>query len=156
MNTNTIFSTSSIQQEEINDILDFWIELIRLSHIKENNDVAINVKQKAIAEYNKLIKLEHFTKMVATSLKHSTNEVNTSLKVLTLLNLDKEQENYNYLIVFCYSKIYCDLKASVYGIDNNVEDIFYIFYRQIIEDEHEVFLKTEKKFNELVNLTQKK
>jgi len=56
--------------KDIRNILDYWFDLMRIMHIKDNENISIDVRKKLNKDYDRLISVETLSKYQMDTLKY--------------------------------------------------------------------------------------
>ncbi len=132
----------SQNEDEIKEIFDYWIELIRITQIKDNENLGINAKNKAQAAYNKLIKVEKISEMNTLTLKYGEEKTIQTLR--TIHYFMHSQESEDYLAMYGYMKLFCNLKKDILNIETYPLDVLAVYVNDIWETENLTKYKAAK------------
>lgn len=136
----------SQNENEIKLIFGYWIELIRLVQIKDNENLDIKAKNKAQADYNKLMKVEKISEMNTLTLKYG--EENTIQTLRTIHYFNNTEQNNGYISMYGYMSLFCSLKEDILNIKTYPLDVLGLYVNDIWEEENlKVYNEAKEEFN---------
>lgn len=130
--------------KEIKEVFDYWTDCMRVTHIKENENLTTQQKNKYENEYKKLVDVSKVSEMNTKTLKYAG--INTVTALTTNSYILQNKADYNESIVlYSYSSIFAALKKDILNIELFPEDILMVYTNDISSSSNLKLLNTLKK-----------
>ena len=128
----------SSYDKDLRGIFDYWFDLVRLVHIKDNEYLSQDERNRLKKEFDKKIRVETISKYQFDTLKYGGK---MTCKVLALRNRLAQKNCTNkpgYADLYIWCKILSVLKKDVLGQDLEAEDILKVLLNDYDENESEI------------------
>lgn len=110
-------------EKDLKSIFDYWFELVRVVHIKDNVHLTENEKKTYEKKYHELIAVEKTSKMKMNTLKYGGTETGRVLALENILNQKQYDDKPNETALFVFCAILAVLKRDILGQDLDPVDI---------------------------------
>lgn len=129
-------------EKDLKDIFDYWFEIIRLTHIKDNKALTPEQRAKLQKEYDKQMNVATLAKYQMNTLKYAGNE---TARALALARSPGDFEDDNKAItLFLWTNILSVLKRDILGQKLNVLDILRVLLNDFDEYEDRILAAKEE------------
>lgn len=110
-------------EKDLKDIFDYWFELVRIIHIKDNEKLTEQERNKHQKKYAELISVDKIAKYKMNTLKYGGTETGRVLAITNRLLQKKfeDQPKHTTLVLWC--SVLAVLKKDILGQDLDPVDI---------------------------------
>ena len=110
-------------EKDLKDIFDYWFDVVRVTHIKDNEHLSEQERQKYNKKYAELISTDKIAKYKMNTLKYGGTETGRILAVLNGLIHDKSEDVPEYTNLFMWCAVLAVLKKDILGQDLAPTDV---------------------------------
>ena len=145
-------------ENDLKDIFDYWFELVRITHIKDNKNLTEQEKQKYQKKYNELMSIEKISRYKMNSLKYGGTETGRVLALQNLLLQEEYKDQPKTTALYLWCLILATLKKDVLGQSLDPVDIIRVLvndYNKNIKLTEEAKRYVHKVYKEVYNETPK-
>ena len=117
-------------EKDLKDIFDFWFELIRITQIKDNEQLTEHERERYNKKFNDLLSVEKISRYRMNTLKYGGTETSRVLALTNRLSQEKYKNQPQYATLFIWCTVLAVLKKDVLGQSLDPVDII----RVIVND----------------------
>lgn len=127
-------------ESDLKDIFDYWFELVRITHIKDNQNLTEQEKQKYQKKYNELMSIEKISRYKINSLKYGGTETGRVLALQNLLLQEEYKDQPDTTALYMWCLILAVLKKDILGQSLDPVDII----RVLVNDYNKNVKRTQQ------------
>lgn len=129
-------------EKDLKNIFDYWFEIIRLLHIKDNKSLTPEQRAKFQKECSKQMSVEILAKYQMNTLKYAGNETARALALAR--SSDDFAEEDSVIPLFLWTNILSVLKRDILGQELNTLDILRVLLNDFDENQDKILAAKEK------------
>lgn len=137
--------------KEIKDIFDYWFDVVRVTHIKDNPNLTAAQRSNYEKRYSELTNVDKVAKYKMNTLKYGGTETGRIFAIENKLHQSKYQDQPGSTALYMWSAILAVIKKEVLGQDLSPTDIIQVLVTDFDDHEHEI----EKARDYIKNLYQR-
>lgn len=118
-------------QKDIKDIFDYWFDIVRLAHIKDNKNITEQERQKHQKRYSELVTVDKMAYYQIKTLKYGGTETGRVLATQKKMSFSQDNEQPKYTELYIWCAILAVLKKDVLGQEINTEDIIQVLVNNL-------------------------
>lgn len=130
--------------KELKDIFNFWFDVVRITHIKDNKNLTSQEKDKYQKKYNEMMKVEKIAKYKMNTLKYGGKETGRVFALESKLHQEKYSDKPFATALFMWCAILAVLKKEILGQDIDPLDIIQVLVNDF--DDHETEIREAKEY----------
>ncbi len=139
-------------EKDLKDIFDYWFDVVRITHIKDNVNLAEQERQKHQKKYQELVSVDKISRYRINTLKYGGKETGRILAIQNKLQQDKYKDQPTEVTIYIWCKILSVLKKDILGQDLDPLDIIQVLVNDYDEHEKEI-LAAQKYVDKLYKKT---
>ena len=121
--------------KDLKDIFDYWFELVRISHIKDNIHLTEKERDKYQKRFTELMSIDKIARYKMNTLKYGGTETGRVLAVLSGLIFDKNESQPKYTPLFMWCAVLSVLKKDILGQDLAPTDVIRVLVNDYDDNE---------------------
>ncbi|MBQ3023381.1 MAG: hypothetical protein IJD91_08685 [Clostridia bacterium] len=131
-------------EKDLKEIFDYWFELVRVTQIKDNDNLTVQEKQKYQRKYADLISTDKISQFQMKTLKYGGKETSRILALQKkLLQENHYSDKPNETAIFIFSVILSALKKEILGQDLDPIDVIQVMVNDFDDNEDKIKLAKE-------------
>lgn len=130
-------------QKDLKDIFDYWFEIVRITHIKDNQNLTASERERCNKKYNELVQIDKISRYKMNTIKYGGKETGRVLAIENKLHQDKYNDQPEYTTLFMWCAILAVLKKDILGQMISPDDVLQI----LVNDFDDNILELEKAKN---------
>lgn len=133
-------------EKDLKDIFNYWFDLVRLTHIKDNKNITQNEKQKFQKQYEDLMSIPKIAKYKMNTLKYGGLETGRILALESTLHNKKYNNQPETVALVVWCTILSVLKKDILGQDTDAIDIIRVLTNDLYDNDNFEKLMESKKY----------
>ena len=129
---------------DLKDIFDYWFDVVRITHIKDNPHLTAQEREKHNKRYNELIHVDKIARYKMNTIKYGGTETGRVLAIEQKLHQEKYSNQPKYIPLLMWCSVLSVLKKDILGQVISPDDIIQILVNDF--DDHIAELKEAKEF----------
>ena len=129
--------------KELRDIFDFWFDLVRVTHIKDNKNLTAQEKEKYEKKYKEMLGVDKIARYKMNTLKYGGSETGRVFAIESKLHQSKYDSKPDTVALYMWCAILSVLKKDILGQDIAPTDIIQVLVNDYDENEKSI-LKAKK------------
>ena len=125
-------------EKELKSIFDFWFELVRIVHIKDNKNLTQNERDRYKKRYDEMMKVDKIAKFKMDTLKYGGKETGRIFAFQNKLLQDKYNDQPFATALYIWCAILSVLKKEILGQEIFPSDIIQLFVNDYDDHEKEI------------------
>ncbi|OUO17955.1 hypothetical protein [Flavonifractor sp. An4] len=113
-------------EKDLKDIFDFWFEVVRVVHIKDNPHLSAPEQKKYNDKYKELIQIDKISRYKMKTIKYGGTETGRVLAIENKLHQKKYDDKPKYVPLLMWCSILSVLKKDILGQEISSNDIIQI------------------------------
>lgn len=101
--------------KELKDIFNFWFELVRVTHIKDNKNLSPQEREKHQKKYNDMMKVDKIARYKMNTLKYGGEETGRIFAIESKLHQEKYSDQPKATALYMWCSILAVLKKEILG-----------------------------------------
>lgn len=130
--------------KELRDIFDFWFDIVRITHIKDNSNLTAQEKEKYVKKYNEMLSVDKISKYKMNTLKYGGTETGRVFAIENKLHQEKYADQPQSAALYMWCAILSVLKKEILGQELDPLDIVRVLVNDY--DENEKYIKEAQKY----------
>ena len=131
-------------EKDLKDIFDYWFDVVRINHIKDNPHLTAQEREKHNKRYNELIHVDKIARYKMNTIKYGGTETGRVLAIEQKLHQEKYSNQPKYIPLLMWCSVLSVLKKDILGQVISPDDIIQILVNDF--DDHIAELKEAKEF----------
>lgn len=131
-------------EKDLKDVFDFWFDLVRLTHIKDNKNISDAEKQKFQKEYLKLMGTANMANYKMKTIKYGGKETSRVLAIMNKLMQPKYDDKPAMTALYVWCAILAVLKKDILGQELDPADVIRVLVNDF--DDHEKDVEETKQY----------
>ena len=123
---------------EIKDIFDYWFDVVRITHIKDNKNLTDQQRRNHEKRYNELVNIEKIARYKMNTMKYGGTETGRVFAIENKLHQSKYDDKPKLTVLYMWCAILAVLKKEVLGQDLNPTDIIQVLVNDYDDHVEEV------------------
>ena len=124
--------------KELKDIFNFWFDVVRITQIKDNENLTQNEKDKYKKKYDDMMKVDKIAKYKINTLKYGGKETGRVFALESKLHQEKYKNQPFATALFMWCAILAVLKREILGQEIDPVDIIQVFVNDFDDHEDEI------------------
>lgn len=124
--------------KELKDIFNYWFDIVRITHIKDNKNLSTNEKEKYQKKYDEMMKVDKISRYKINTLKYGGKETGRAFALEMKLHQDKYNHQPLATALFMWCAILAVLKKEILGQEINPLDIIQVFVNDFDDNEEKI------------------
>ena len=120
--------------KDLKDIFDYWFEIVRVVHIKDNENLSEAEKSRYQKKFVELSNIDKIAKYKMNTLKYGGTETGRVLAVMSSLNQKRYSNKPSQTDLYIWCSILAVLKKDILGQELNPSDILRVLVNDF--DDH--------------------
>lgn len=112
--------------KELKDIFNFWFELVRITHIKDNKNLTSQEKEKHQKQYNEMMKVDKIARYKMNTLKYGGKETGRVFAMESKLHQEQYKDQPKSTALYMWCSILAVLKKEILGQEIDPTDIIQV------------------------------
>ena len=133
-------------EKDLKDIFNYWFDVVRVTHIKDNKNLTSAERQKYEKQYNELLKVTKISKYKMNTLKYGGLETGRILSLESTLHNKKYENQPETTAMFVWCTVLSVLKKEILGQDTEPLDIIRVLVNDLYDDDNYENLMKGKKY----------
>lgn len=133
-------------EKDLKDIFNYWFDVVRVTHIKDNKNLTSAERQQYEKQYNDLLKVTKVAKYKMNTLKYGGLETGRILALEATLHNKKYENQPETTAMFVWCTILSVLKKEILGQDTESLDIIRVLVNDLYDDDNYENLMKAKKY----------
>ena len=129
--------------KELRDIFDFWFELVRVTHIKDNVNLSTQEKEKYEKKYREMLGVDKLSRYKMNTIKYGGAETGRVFAIESKLRQSKYDSQPKTVALYMWCSILSVLKRDILGQDIAPTDIIQVLVNDYDSNEKGI-LKAKK------------
>ena len=113
-------------EKDLKDIFDFWFDVVRIVHVKDNPHLSAPEQKKYNDKYKELIQIDKISRYKMKTIKYGGTETGRVLAIENKLHQKKYEDKPKYVPLFMWCSILSVLKRDILGQEISTDDIIQI------------------------------
>lgn len=113
-------------QKDLKDIFDYWFDVVRLTHIKNNKNLSAQERERHQKKYFELVNLDKISRYKMNTIKYGGKETGRVLALENKLHQSRYSDQPKYTTLFLWCSILAVLKKDILGQSISPDDIIQI------------------------------
>lgn len=113
-------------EKDLKDIFDFWFEVVRVVHVKDNPHLSALEQKRYNEKYKELIQIDKISRYKMKTIKYGGTETGRVLAIENKLHQKKYEDKPQYVPLFMWCSILSVLKCDILGQEISTDDIIQI------------------------------
>ena len=113
-------------EKDLKDIFDFWFDVVRIVHVKDNPHLSAPEQKKYNDKYKELIQIDKISRYKMKTIKYGGTETGRVLAIENKLHQKKYEDTPKYVPLFMWCSILSVLKRDILGQEISTDDIIQI------------------------------
>lgn len=130
-------------EKDLKDIFDFWFELVKITHIKDNKNLTEQEQQRLNKKYKEMLSIMKIATYKMNTLKYGGTETGRVLAIESVLHQEKYNDQPEATALFVWCAILAVLKKDILGQDLDPVDIIRVLVNDF-DDNIENITKAKK------------
>lgn len=130
--------------KELRDIFDYWFEVVRITHIKDNPNLTETERAKHAKRYNELISIDKIAKYKMNTLKYGGKETGRVFAIENKLHQEEYSDQPKAVGLYMWCSILAVLKRDILGQEIDTTDIIQVLVTDY--DKNEELILTAKEY----------
>lgn len=131
-------------EKDLKDIFDYWFEVVRIVHIKDNIHLTEPERKRHNEKYKDLIQVDKISKYKMKTIKYGGSETGRVLAIENKLHQAKYENKPELVALYMWCSVLAVLKKDILGQEISTDDIIQILVNDF--DDHISELESAKKF----------
>ncbi len=110
-------------EKDLKDIFDYWFELVKVTHIKDNKNLTTQEQQKYNKKYKDMLSVGTVARYKMNTLKYGGTETGRVLAIESVLRQAKYDDRPKTTALFIWCAVLAVLKKDILGQDLDPVDI---------------------------------
>ena len=124
--------------KELKSIFDFWFECVRITHIKDNENLTPTEKANYKKKYDDMVKVDKISKYKINTLKYGGKETGRIFAIENKLHQEKYKQQPHLTALYMWCAILSVLKKEILGQEISPFDIIQVFVNDYDDHEEEI------------------
>lgn len=137
---------------ELREIFDYWFDVVRITHIKDNPNITPAEREKYAKRYKELISVDKIAKHKMNTLKYGGKETGRVFAIENKLHQKQYANQPKFVALYVWCSILAVLKKEILGQEIDPIDIIQVLVTDFDENEAET-LAAKKYILELYKKT---
>lgn len=129
--------------KELRNVFDYWFELVRVTHMKENINLTSQEREECIKTYNKLTKVSKIAEYKMNTLKYGGAETGRVFAIESKLHQKKYRNQPKTATLYMWCAILSVLKRDILGQYVEPTDIIQVLVNDYDENEKQIIESKE-------------
>lgn len=129
--------------KELRDIFDFWFDLVRVTHIKDNKNLTAQEKEKYEKKYKEMLGVDKIARYKMNTLKYGGSETGRVFAIESKLHQSKYDNKPDTVALYMWCAILSVLKKDILGQNIAPTDIIQVLVNDYDDNEKSI-LKAKK------------
>lgn len=112
--------------KDLKDIFDYWFDVVRVAHIKDNSHLTEAQNKKYNDKYNELLSVDKTSAYKMKSIKYGGSETGRVLAMESKLHQSKYSDRPKLTTLYIWCSILAVLKKEILGQEISTDDIIQI------------------------------
>lgn len=125
--------------KELRDIFDFWFDLVRITHIKDNKHLTEQERQKYQKKYSEYVNVDKIARYKMNTMKYGGRETGRIFALQSKLQQPAYSDRPHYSEFYIWCAILSVLKKEILGQDIDPLDIIQVLVIDFDDNEKEIF-----------------
>ncbi len=130
--------------KELKDIFNFWFELVRITHIKDNKNLSSQEQEKHQKKYTEMMKVDKIARYKMNTLKYGGKETGRVFATESKLHQEQYNNQPKSTALYMWCSILAVLKKEILGQEIDPLDIIQVLVNDY--DDHEDEIKEAKEY----------
>lgn len=132
--------------KDLKKIFDYWFDLVRVTHIKDNKNLDAQDRTKFLKKYNELISISKIAEYKMNTLKYGGPETGRILALESTLHNKKYEKHPSNTPLFVWCTVLSVLKKEILGQITDPIDIIRVLVNDLYDNDNYDKLMDGKKF----------
>lgn len=110
-------------EKDLKDIFDFWFEIVKITHIKDNENLTEQERQRLNKKHKEMLSVMKIATYKMNTLKYGGTETGRVLAIESVLHQEKYNDQPELTVLFVWCAILAVLKKDILGQDLDPVDI---------------------------------
>ena len=124
--------------KEIKDIFDYWFDVVRITHIKDNINLTEQQRKNYEKKYNDLVNVDKIARYKMNTMKYGGTETGRVFAIESKLHQEKYKSQPKTTALYLWCAILAVLKKEVLGQDIAPTDIIQVLVNDYDDHENDV------------------
>lgn len=125
-------------EKDLKDIFDYWFELVRVTHIKDNENLTEQERQNHQKKYKDLLSTNKISRYKMNSLKYGGTETGRILAIQNLLLQEEYSDQPKTVSLYVWCVILSVLKKDILGQDLDPVDVIRVLVNDYDKNKNEI------------------
>lgn len=112
--------------KELRDIFDYWFDVVRITHIKDNPNLTQAEREKHAKRYKELISVDKIAKYKMNTLKYGGKETGRVFAIENKLHQEEYANQPRFVALYMWCSILAVLKKEILGQEIDTTDIIQV------------------------------
>ena len=121
-------------EKDLKDIFNYWFDLVRLVHIKDNKNLTQSEKQKFQKQYEDLLNVSKISKYKMNTLKYGGLETGRILALESTLHNEKYKNQPQTVALIVWCTVLSVLKKDILGQDTDAIHIIRVLTNDLYDN----------------------
>lgn len=121
-------------EKDLKDIFDYWFELVKVTHIKDNENLTEQERQRFNKKYSEMLSVSKIATYKMNTLKYGGTETGRVLAVENGMHQQKYDDKPEMTALFIWCAVLAVLKKDILGQDLDPTDIIRVLVNDF--DDH--------------------
>lgn len=129
--------------KELRDIFDYWFDIVRVTHIKDNKNLSEQEKNKYEKKYNEMISVDKIARYKMNTLKYGGTETGRVFAIENKLHQSKYEDQPKTVALYIWCAILSVLKKEILGQELDPLDVVRVLVNDYDENEENIIQAKE-------------
>lgn len=125
-------------EKDLKDIFDYWFELVRITHIKDNKNLKEQERQNYQKKYKDLLSTNKISRYKMNSLKYGGTETGRVLAIQNILLQEEYSDQPKSVALYVWCVVLSVLKKDILGQDLDPVDIIRVLVNDYDKNKNEI------------------
>ena len=121
--------------KELRDIFDYWFDIVRVTHIKDNPNLTTQEKEKYEKKYKEMLSVDKIARYKMNTLKYGGSETGRVFAIENKLHQKKYDNQPPMVALYMWCAILSVLKKEILGQELNPLDVVQVLVNDYDENE---------------------
>ena len=121
-------------EKDLKDIFDYWFELVRIIHIKDNKNLTDAERARYQKKYNEYVSVDKISRYKMNTLKYGGTETGRVLALSNRLLQEKFQNQPKHTMLILWCSVLAVLKKDILGQELDPVDIIRVLVNDFDEN----------------------
>ena len=125
-------------ERDLKDIFDYWFEVVRITHIKDNKHLTPQERERHNKKYLELVKVDKIAKYKMNTLKYGGSATSRVLALKNKLQQERYADQPSFVPTYMFCKILSVLKKDILGQDLDPLHIIQVLVNDYDDNEEKI------------------